>query len=90
MATRIHRPLKIVAFNTNGIWRQRYELRKQLKVLHKGVARLSETHLKFHERFFVPNYHFYRTVHFPGRKVRTAVAVSKGIPHDLADLFPFV
>jgi hypothetical protein len=45
MAARIHRPLKIIAFNANGIWRQRYELSKQLKDLHIDVALLSETHL---------------------------------------------
>jgi hypothetical protein len=31
MATRVHRPLKVIAFNANGIGRQRYELSKQLK-----------------------------------------------------------
>jgi hypothetical protein len=25
------------------------------------VALLSETHLKLHERFYIPNYYFYRT-----------------------------
>jgi exonuclease III len=46
MAIRIHRPLKIIAFNVNGIWRQRYELSKQLQDLHIDVALFSETHLK--------------------------------------------
>jgi hypothetical protein len=50
------------------------------------VALLSETHLKPHERFHIPNYHFYRTDCFPGRKGGTAVAVRKGIPHSHADL----
>jgi hypothetical protein len=58
----------VIAFNANGIRRQRYELSKQL---------LSETHLKPLERFFIPNYHFYRTGRFPGRK---------GIPHNHVDL----
>jgi hypothetical protein len=58
MATRIHRPLKIIAFNANGILRQRYELSKQLQDLHIDVALLSETHFKPHERFYIPNYHF--------------------------------
>jgi exonuclease III len=62
MAARIHRPFKVVTFNANGIWRQSYELNKQLQSLHIDVALLSETHLKPHERFFIPNYHFYRTV----------------------------
>jgi hypothetical protein len=48
----IHRPLKIIAFNANGIMKQRYELSKQLQDLHVDVALLSETHLKPHERFY--------------------------------------
>jgi hypothetical protein len=46
------------------------------------VALLSETHLKPHERFSIPNYYFYRTDRHPGRKGGTAVAVRKGIPHN--------
>jgi hypothetical protein len=42
MAARIHRPLKIIAFNENGIWRQRYELSKQMQDLRIDVALLSE------------------------------------------------
>jgi hypothetical protein len=38
MATRFHRPLKVTAFNANGIGRQRYELIKQLQVLHVDVT----------------------------------------------------
>jgi hypothetical protein len=53
MATRVHRPLKVIAFNANGIGRQRYELSKQLQGLHVDVALFSETHLKPHERFFL-------------------------------------
>jgi hypothetical protein len=80
MATRVHRPLKVIAFNANGIGRQRYELSKQLQDLHVDVALFSKTHLKPHERFFIPNYHFYRTDRHPGSKGGTAVAVRKGIP----------
>jgi hypothetical protein len=90
MATSIHRPVKIIAFNANVIWRQRYELGKQLQDLHVDVALYSETHLKPHERFLIPNYHFYRTDPHPGRKGGTAVAVRKGIPHHLVDLPPLV
>jgi hypothetical protein len=50
------------------------------------VALFSETHLKPHKRFFIPNYHFYRNYRYLGRKDRTAVAVRKGIPHNLVDL----
>jgi hypothetical protein len=53
---RFHGPLKVIAFNANDIWRQRYELSKQLQDLHVDVALLSETHLKPRERLFIPNY----------------------------------
>jgi hypothetical protein len=56
MATRIHRPLKVIAFNANGIGRKRYELSKELKDLHINVALFTDTHLKPHERLFIPNY----------------------------------
>jgi hypothetical protein len=61
MTVRIYRPLKVIAFNANGIWRRRYELSKLLQDLHIDVAQLSETQLKPRERFIIPNYHFYRT-----------------------------
>jgi hypothetical protein len=70
MAARIHMPLKILAFNANGIWRERYENSKQLQDLHTDVALLSETNLKPHERFYIPNCHFYRTDRFAGKKRR--------------------
>jgi hypothetical protein len=72
MAARVDTPLKVIAFNANGIWRRRYELSKQL-----DLALLSETHLKPHERFLIPDYFFYRTGRFLG---------SKGIPHNHVDL----
>jgi hypothetical protein len=56
MADRIHRPLKIIAFNENGIWRPRYEKSKQLQDLLIDVALLSETNLKPHERLYIPNF----------------------------------
>jgi exonuclease III len=90
MAARIHRSLKTIAFNANGIRRQRYELSKQLQDLHIDVALLLETHLKPYERFHIPNYHFYRTDRFPERKGGTAVAVGKGIPHNDVALPPLV
>jgi hypothetical protein len=54
------------------------------------VALFSETHLKPHERFSIPNYHFYRNDSLPGRKGGTAVAVKKGIPHSYVDLPPLI
>jgi hypothetical protein len=79
-----------MAFNTNGFAKQRYELSKQLQDVHVDVAMLSQTHLKIRERFFIPNYHFYRTYRYPGRKGGTAVAVRIGIPHNHVDLPPLV
>jgi hypothetical protein len=90
MAARVNRPLKVVAFNANGIARQHYEVSMQLQELHRDVALLSKIHLKPHEKFFIPNYRIYWTDRFPGRKDRTAVAVRKGIPHNHADLPPLV
>jgi exonuclease III len=86
MASRVHRPLKVLTFNANGIARHPYELSKQLQGLHTDVALLSETHLKPREMFFIPKYHVYRIDLFLGRKGRTAVAVRKGIPHSNVDL----
>jgi hypothetical protein len=40
----------------------------------------SETHLKPHERFFIPNYHFYRTDHFPGTKGGTVGSKKRHSP----------
>jgi hypothetical protein len=57
MATTVHRPLKVLAFNANGIERQRYELSKQLRDLHIDVALFLETYLKPHETFFILNFH---------------------------------
>jgi hypothetical protein len=61
----VHTPLRVTAFNANGIWSRRYELSKQLQGLHVDVSLLSETHLKPHERFFIPTY-FYPADRFPG------------------------
>jgi hypothetical protein len=46
MATRVHRLLKVIAFNANNIVRQLYDLSKQLEDLRVDVALFSETHLK--------------------------------------------
>jgi inorganic pyrophosphatase len=62
MANRVHRPHKVVAFNANGISKQRYEISKQLQDLHIDVALFSETHLKPYERFYIPNYHFMESI----------------------------
>jgi hypothetical protein len=52
-------------------------LNKQLQDIHIHVALFSETHLKPHERFSVPNYNFYRIDRHPGMKGGDAVAVRK-------------
>jgi hypothetical protein len=49
MATRIHRTLKVIECNANGIVSQRYELIKHLHDLHADVALCSETLLKPHK-----------------------------------------
>jgi hypothetical protein len=90
MNSRVHRPLKVVAFNANGISRQRYQLSKQLQTLRIDVALLSETHLKPHERFSIKNCHIYRNDRHPGVKGGTAVAVKKGVHHSYVDLPPLI
>jgi hypothetical protein len=58
--------------------------------LHIDGALFSETHLNPRARSFIPNYHFYRIDHHPGRKRGTGVAVKKGILHNHVDLPPLV
>jgi hypothetical protein len=69
--TTVHRPLKIVALNANGIGRQAYEVRKQLQDLEIDMVLFSETQLKPHMRYYIPNYDIYRTTRDP--KCKTAV-----------------
>jgi hypothetical protein len=83
LATTLHRPLEVRAFNANVIGRQCYEVSKQLQDLHIDLALFSEIHLKPHERFFIPNY---LTNRYPGRKGETAIAVRKCIPHNYVNL----
>jgi hypothetical protein len=90
MAAGVHRRLKVLAFNANGISRHRCELTKQLNDLHIDVTVLSETYRKPYDRFFIPDCQFYRTDRFPERKGQTTVAVRKGIPHNHVDLPPLV
>jgi hypothetical protein len=90
MAANVNRPLKVVAFNVNDIGRQAYELRKQLQDLKIDVALFTETHLKPHMRFYIPNYHIHRNDRLDGNKGGTAVAVKKGIPHTYVDLPPLL
>jgi hypothetical protein len=90
MASRVHRPISVIAFNANGIGRQRYELSKQLQDLHVDVALFSGTHLKPHKRLHIPNYNFYLIDLHPGREGSGDVAVRQGVPHNHADLPPLM
>jgi hypothetical protein len=90
MSSRVHWPLKVIAFNANGIGRQRHELSKQLQDLHIDLALFSETHPKPHDWLHIQNYHVYRIDRHLERKGGTAVAVGKGIPYIHADLPPLV
>jgi hypothetical protein len=85
MATTVHRPLKIIPINANGIGRKRYELRKQLQ----DVALLSETHFKPHEKFFIPNCHFYLTDPYRGRKAELPLQLEKASLTTLQTCPPF-
>jgi hypothetical protein len=89
MANRVHRSLKVVAFNANVIERQRFMICKQLQAQCIDVALLSKTYLKAHEKFIIQNY-VYWADRQPGLKGGTAVAVTKGIPHIHVDFPPHV
>jgi hypothetical protein len=80
MATRIYKPLKVIAFNANGIIGQRCELSKQLQDLHVEVVLLSETHFKTHERFLISNYHFYRTDRYRAEKEELPLRLEEEFP----------
>jgi hypothetical protein len=54
------------------------------------VSLFSETHLKPHVRYYIPNHHIYRNDRLDGSKGGTAVAVKKGIPHTYVDLPPLL
>jgi hypothetical protein len=86
--TCLHRPRKVRASNANGVGKQLFEVSKQLQGRHIDVVLPSETNLKPHEIYFIPNYHFYRTDLFPYLKRGTVVFVTKYIPHNHRDLPP--
>jgi hypothetical protein len=90
MAVTVHRPLKVVVFNANGIGRQSYELRKQMQDLKIDVTLFTETHLKPHMKFYIPKYHIYRNDRIDGNKGGTAVALKKGIPRAYVDMPPLL
>jgi hypothetical protein len=77
MASTVHRPLKVVAFNASGIGGQAYVLRKQRRDLKIDEAHFSETHLKPHMRLYIPNYHMARNDRLDGNKGGTVIAVKK-------------
>jgi exonuclease III len=84
MPTTHHRPLKIIAFNANGIGMQAYGVRKLSQNFQIDVALFSETHPKPHIGFYIPNFDIYRTDGQDGSKDGIAVAVKKGIHHTCA------
>jgi hypothetical protein len=65
------RHLKIIVFNDNGIGRQVYEVRKQVEDFKIDVALFSDTYLKSHTMFYIPNCDF------------IALAVKKGTKAEL-------
>jgi hypothetical protein len=66
---------KTIAFNANGIGWQAYEVRKQWQDLKIDLALFSDTHLKPHMRFYIPDYDIYRTDRGDEHKGGTAVGV---------------
>jgi hypothetical protein len=90
MPTRVHRPLKIIAFNANGIGRQAYEARKQLQALKTDASLFSKTHQKPHMRFYIQNSDSYWTDCEDTHKGRTDLLVKKDIPHICRDSLPLL
>jgi hypothetical protein len=88
MAATVYRLQKVVAINANGIGREADCLRTQLQDLKIDVALFTETHLKTHLMFYLPDYHIYRNDRLDWNKGGTAVAVKKGIPHTYFELPP--
>lgn len=82
MTTRIHRPVKVIAFNGNDTEKRGFELTKQLQDQGINVTFLSEEHLKPRERSLFPNYQVYWRDRLSGLKGGTLVAVRKCIPHN--------
>jgi hypothetical protein len=80
MTNRIHSPPKVIAFNANGISKQRYGPSKQLQDLRIDVALFSETHLKPHERFYIPNYHFIESIVTRKEKAELPLLLGKATP----------
>jgi hypothetical protein len=71
LATRVHRPLNIMSFEGGAM----SSVNSSRTYIYVWLC--SQRHLKPHERFFLPNYHFSRTDRFSERK---------SIPHNHADL----
>jgi hypothetical protein len=71
---------KVIGFNANGIWMQRYELRKQLQDLHIDVALwlCSQRHISNPTRGSL-----FPIITFIGL---AASRKKKGIPHNHVDL----
>jgi hypothetical protein len=90
LTTRVHRTLKVITFNANGIEREHQELSRQLQKHYINMALLSETHLKPHKRFFIPNFHIYQTNCFPSLREELLLQSKKCIPHNHVDLPPLV
>jgi hypothetical protein len=58
--------------------------------LKLDVALFTETYLKPHMGFYIPNYHISRNDRLDGNKGGTAVAVKKGISHTYVDFPTFL
>jgi hypothetical protein len=67
-AARVHMHHRVVAYNPNGIARQRYGLSKQLQDLHVDAVLLSETHLKPNEGLFYSKLSHLSDRQLPGQK----------------------
>mgnify|MGYP003623267833 FL=1 len=86
-----NRPLKLLAFNADGIISQKYELCELIQSEKSDIILLNETHLKPHHRFNVPNFTTYRIDRLTqDGGGGTAILVKSGIPHQHFDLPPLI
>jgi hypothetical protein len=76
MAVGIHRPLKVMEFNENGIFRQHYEVSKQLQDLYIDVALLSHTNQNSYERLLYSKLSLLSDWPLPGTISGTAFEVT--------------
>ena len=84
----INHNIRLAFFNANGIKRQKLFFIQFLQDNRIDIALLSETFLKPHISFKIPNYKILRNDRTEGRKGGTAVIIKSCLPFQILDLPP--